>query len=113
MAKNNVISEAGKVMRTVAGAALGAAAVAATGVVVSKLSGAIRQGGKDLEDAAPRLQKMSADTVTKPILPARQKRAAATRTAKSTRRKAAAKKAAKKGGKATAKRRQTSARKKR
>ena len=74
MAKKNVMSEAGDAMRTVAGAALGAAAIAATGVVVAKLSGAIRQGGKDLEDAAPRLQKMAADTVTKPILPARQKR---------------------------------------
>ena len=46
MAKKSVISEAGDAMRTVAGAALGAAAIAATGVVVAKLSGAIRQGGK-------------------------------------------------------------------
>jgi hypothetical protein len=113
MAKKSVMSEAGDAMRTVAGAALGAAAIAATGVVVAKLSGAIRQGGKELEDAAPSLQKMAADTVTKPILPTRQKRSAATRTAKSTRRKApakkVAKKVAKKGGKATAKRRPAAA----
>jgi hypothetical protein len=93
MAKNSRLSEAADAVKTVAGAALGAAAVAATGVIVTKVAGAIRKGGKQLEDANPRLQRLAANTVAKPLLPKRQKRAAATRKAKSAKRSMAATKA--------------------
>jgi hypothetical protein len=93
MAKNSRLDEATAAVKTVAGAALGAAAVAATGVIVTKVAGAIRRGGKQLQDATPQLQRLAANTVAKPLLPKRQKRAAATRKAKSAKRSIAATKA--------------------
>src|SRR6185503_14850272 len=79
MAKTSRLSEATDAMKTVAGAALGAAAVAATGVIVTKVAGAIRKSGEQLEDATPEIQRFAATTVSKPLLPRRQQRAAATR----------------------------------
>jgi hypothetical protein len=95
MAKKSMMKEATDAMKSVAGAALGAAAAAATGVVVTSVAGAIRKRGKDLEDATPKLQRLAGDTVTRPLLPKPQKRAAATRKAKSAKRKMAARKAGK------------------
>jgi hypothetical protein len=96
MAKKSMMREATDAVKSVAGAALGAAAVAATGVVVTRVAGAIRNRGKALEEATPELQKLAGDTVSKPLLPRRQKRSAATRKAKSAKKKVAVKKAAKK-----------------
>jgi len=83
------LGEAADAARTIAGAALGAAAIAATGVVVSRVAGAIQKGGKQLAEATPTLQNIAAQTVTKPLLPKRSKR-----TAKRKSRTAKAKKAA-------------------
>ena len=94
MPKKSRLSEATDAMKAVAGAALGAAAVAATGVVVTRVAGAIRKGGRDLEESTPELQRFAANTVTKPLLPKRQKRAAATRRARTAKRSIAARKAA-------------------
>src|SRR5262249_51748103 len=88
MAKSK-LGEAADAARTIAGAALGAAAIAATGVVVSRVAGAIQKGGKQLADATPTLQNIAAETVAKPLLPQRRKR-----TAKRKPRTAKAKKAA-------------------
>jgi hypothetical protein len=93
MPKKSRFSEAANAVKAVAGAALGAAAVAATGVVVTKVAGAIRKGGRDLEQSTPELQRLAADTVTKPLLPRRRKRAAAKRKARSAKRSIAARKA--------------------
>jgi hypothetical protein len=79
MAKKSMMGEAADAVKSVAGAALGAAAVAATGVVVARVAGAIRDGGKQLEDSSPQIQKLAGDTVSKPILPKKPKRAAAKR----------------------------------
>jgi hypothetical protein len=95
MAKKSMMKEATDAVRSVAGAALGAAAVAATGVVVTRVAGAIRSRGKQLEDASPQIQRLAGDTVSKPLLPTRRKRAAAKRTASKAKKKVAAKKAAK------------------
>lgn len=94
--KTSRLGEAADAVKTVAGAALGAAAVAATGVIVTKVAGAIRESGKQLEDATPELQKLAATTVTKPLLPKRQKRAAATRKARSAKRAIAGRKGGRK-----------------
>jgi hypothetical protein len=96
MPRKSRLSEAADVVKTVAGAALVAAAVAATGVVVTKVAGAIRRGGKQLEDSTPALQRLAGNTVSKPLLPKKQKRAAATRKARSAKRAIAARKASKK-----------------
>src|SRR5215212_2492879 len=96
MPKKSRLSEATDAVKTVAGAALGAAAVAATGVVVTKVAGAIRRGGQQLEESTPELQRLAANTVSKPLLPRRQKRAAATRKARSAKRTIAARKGSKK-----------------
>ena len=96
MPKKSRLSEAADAMKTVAGAALGAAAVAATGVVVTKVAGAIRSGGKQLEDSTPELQRLAGNTVSNPLLPKKQKRAAATRKARSSKRTIAARKASRK-----------------
>ena len=96
MAKRSRLSEAADAMKTVAGAALGAAAVAATGVVVTSVASAIRKGGQDIDESTPSLQRLASDTVTKPLLPKRRKRAAAKRTAKSAKKSVAARKAARK-----------------
>jgi hypothetical protein len=96
MPKKSRLTEAADAVKAVAGAALGAAAVAATGVVVTRVAGAIRRGGQDLEESTPDLQRLAATTVTKPLLPKRQKRAAATRKAKSAKRSVASRKASRK-----------------
>src|SRR5205085_7725546 len=96
MAKKTRLSEAADAVKTVAGAALGAAAVAATGVIVTKVAGAIRKSGEQLEDATPELQRLAANTVSKPLLPKRQQRAAATRKTRSAKKAIAATKARKK-----------------
>jgi hypothetical protein len=96
MAKKSRLSEVTDAVKTVAGAALGAAAVAATGVVVTKVAGAIRRGGQKLEESTPELQRLAGNTVSKPLLPKKQKRAAATRKARSGKRTMAARKASKK-----------------
>jgi hypothetical protein len=96
MAKKTRLSEAADAVKTVAGAALGAAAVAATGVIVTKVAGAIRKSGEQLEDATPEIQRFAANTVSKPLLPRRQQRAAATRKSRSAKKAIAARKAAKK-----------------
>lgn len=93
MPKTSRLSEATDAVKTVAGAALGAAAVAATGVIVTKVAGAIRQTGQQLDEATPEIQKLAGNTVTKPFLPKRQKRAAATRKARSAKRAVAARRA--------------------
>jgi hypothetical protein len=96
MPKKSRLSEVTDAVKTVAGAALGAAAVAATGVVVTKVAGAIRRGGQQLEDSTPELQRLAGNTVSKPLLPKKQKRAATTRKAKSAQTAVAARKASKK-----------------
>jgi hypothetical protein len=93
MAKKSRLADA---VKTVAGAALGAAAVAATGVVVTRVAGALRQGGRELEESTPELQRLAAKTVTKPLLPKRKQRATARRKATSARRSISARKAASK-----------------
>jgi hypothetical protein len=95
MAKKSMMGEAADSVRSIAGAALGAAAVAATGVIVTRVAGAIRSRGKDLEQATPKLQKLAGDAVSKPLAP-KAKRAAAKRKTKPAGKKVAAKKAAKK-----------------
>ena len=82
MAKKSKLTQATDAVKSVAGAALGAAAIAATGVVVTRVAGAIRRSGKQLEQSTPELQQMAARTVSKPLLPKRQQRAAATRKAR-------------------------------
>jgi hypothetical protein len=96
MPKKSRLSEAADAVKTVAGAALGAAAVAATGVVVTKVAGAIRRGGQQLEDSTPELQRLAGNTVSKPLLPKKPKRVAAARKARKAKRTIAAKKASKK-----------------
>jgi hypothetical protein len=76
MAKKSIIKEATDAVKSVAGAALGAAAVAATGVVVSRVAGAIRERGKQLDNSTPQMQKIAEETVMKPLLPTPRKRAA-------------------------------------
>jgi hypothetical protein len=94
MAKKSMMKEATDAVKSVAGAALGAGAVAATGVVVTRIAGAIRRRGKDLEDATPQLQRLAGDTVAKPLLPRAGKRGAAKKKATSATKKIAARKAA-------------------
>src|ERR1051325_6695506 len=65
MAKSK-LSEAANAAKTIAGAALGAAAIAATGVVVNRVAHAIKEGGKQLEEAAPAIQQMAAERRRKP-----------------------------------------------
>ena len=60
------------------------------------VAGAIRKGGKQLDDSTPQIQRLAAETVTKPLLPKKQKRSAARRKAKSAKKKVAAKKTARK-----------------
>ena len=96
MPKKSRLSEAKDAVKTVAGAALGAAAVAATGVVVTKVAGAIRKGGQQLDESTPELQRLAGDAVSKPLLPKKRKRAVATRKARSAKRAVAARKASKK-----------------
>ena len=96
MAKKSMISEATDAVKSVAGAALGAAAIAATGVVVTRVAGAMRKGGKDLEDSAPEIQKLADQTVSKPLLPTGKKKAAVRQRARVPKKKVGARKSAKK-----------------
>ena len=63
MAKKSVLSEAADAVKSVAGAALGAAAAAATTVVVTRVAGALAQGGNRLGQAAPALEQGAAQAV--------------------------------------------------
>jgi hypothetical protein len=72
--------------RTVAGEALGAAAIAATGVVATRVADAILKGGEQVRAATPHLQQTAAKTVSQPLLK-RRKRAAANRQSKTTKKK--------------------------
>lgn len=80
------LSEAADAARSIAGAALGAAAIAATGVVITRVAAAIRESGKNLEDAKPALQSMAAKTLTSPLLPGRKRRAASRRKTRAAKR---------------------------
>src|ERR1051325_4985748 len=82
MARKTKFTEVKNAVKTATGAALGAAAVAATGVVAAQVAGAIRKSGKKLEDATPDLQRLAGRAVSKPLLPSRQRRPAATRKAR-------------------------------
>ena len=55
---------------------MGAAAAAATQVVVESVVGAVSKGGAKLDAAGPGLQKSAADTVSKPILPSPKRKSA-------------------------------------
>lgn len=94
MAKKSLMGEAADAVKSVAGAAIGAAAVAATGVVLGRVAGALGQGEKKLDQATPSAQKAMGDMVSKPILPAPEKRAAAKRKSTIAKKKATAKRAA-------------------
>jgi hypothetical protein len=72
MAKKSTMSKAADAVKTVAGTALGAAAAAATQVVVD----AVAKGGAKLDAAGPELQKSAADAVSKPILPSPKRKSA-------------------------------------
>ena len=72
--------------KTVAGEALGAAAIAATGVVATRVADAILEGGEQVRAATPHLQQMAAKTVSRPLLK-RRKRAAANRQSRTTKKK--------------------------
>jgi hypothetical protein len=121
MAKKSMMSEAADAVKSIAGAALGAAAVAATGVVVDRMAGAMTKGGQKLEEAAPSLEKATAQKLTAPILPKPQKRAAAKKKATSAKKKKTTSARKKKtssskkkiAAKRTAKKKRTPARKKR
>ena len=121
MAKKSMMSEAADAVKSIAGAALGAAAVAATGVVVDRMAGAMTRSGQKLEEAAPSLEDAAAQRLTKPILPKPRKRAAATKKASSAKKKKATSARKKKttsakkkvAAKRTAKKKRPPARKKR
>jgi hypothetical protein len=87
MAKSK-LGEAADAAKSVAGAALGAAAIAATGVVLSSMAQAFQKGGKQLGEATPALQDIAARTISQPLLPKRSKLAAgrASKTANTKRR---------------------------
>ena len=76
MAKKSTMSKAADAVKTVAGTALGAAAAAATQVVVDSAVDAINKGGAKLDAAGPELQKSAADAVSKPILPSPKRKSA-------------------------------------
>jgi hypothetical protein len=76
MAKKSTMSKAADAVKTVAGTALGAAATAATQVVVESVVDAVSKGGAKLDAAEPELQKSAADAVSKPILPSPKRKSA-------------------------------------
>jgi hypothetical protein len=82
MAKKSTMSKAADAVKTVAGTALGAAAAAATQVVVESVVDAINKGGAKLDAAGPELQKSAADAVSKPILPSPKRKSARARVKK-------------------------------
>jgi hypothetical protein len=55
---------------------LGAAAAAATQVVVETVVGAVNKGGAKLDAARPKLEKSAAEAVSKPILPTAKRKSA-------------------------------------
>jgi hypothetical protein len=67
------LSEAADVAKSVASEALGAAAVAATQVVISKVASALKDGGEQLEQSSPKLQRIASDTVAQPLALAQRK----------------------------------------
>jgi hypothetical protein len=69
-------SHPGTAAKTIAGAALGAVTIAATGVVAKKVAGAVREGGEQIADATSDLQRTAKATIPKPF-PKRPKAAAA------------------------------------
>jgi glutathione S-transferase len=83
--------------RTVAGEALGAAAIAATGVVATKVADAIRESSEQLREATPHLEQMAAKTVSQPLLK-RRKRAAAARQSRTTKKKTGSRVSKKRAG---------------
>ena len=95
MAKKSMVGEAVDAVKGIGGAALGAAAAVATGVVVGAAANAMMKGGKELSEATPGLAMAAADKVSKPMLPPPKKRAAAKRRVKKTKRTVANTKAAK------------------
>ena len=96
MAKKSVLAVVVDATRSVAGAALGAAASAGAEVVVENAASAMSKGGQRLGAAAPRIKHAAANTVSKPVLPRKQKRSAARRKAKAAKRRVAVKKRSKK-----------------
>ena len=96
MAKRSKLTEVVDATRSVAGAALGAAARAGAQVVVENAASAMSKGGQRLGPAAPRIKRAAANTVSKPAVPRKQKRSAARRKAKAVKRKVAVRKGAKK-----------------
>ena len=96
MAKRSRLTEVIDATRSVAGAALGAAASAGAEVVVENAASALSKGGQRLGAAAPRIKRETADTVSKPMLPRKQKRSSARRKAKAVKRTVAVKKRSKK-----------------
>ena len=94
--KRRMLTEFVDATRSVAGAALGAAAGAGAEVVVENAASAMSKGGQRLGTAAPRIKRAAADTVSKPILPRKQQRSASRRKSKALKRKVAVKKGAKK-----------------
>src|SRR6187200_2432132 len=96
MAKRSRLTEVIDATRSVAGAALGAAASAGAEVIVENAASAMSKGGQRLGAAAPRIKRAAANTVSKRVLPRKQKRSAARRKAKAVKRKVAVRKGAKK-----------------
>ena len=94
MAKKSVLTNVLDATRSVAGAALGAAARAGAEVVVENAATAMAKGGQKLGAAAPRIKRAAADTASKPILPRKQKRSSARRKSKAVKRKAPVKRGA-------------------
>jgi hypothetical protein len=76
MAKKSTMNKTTDAVKTVAARALGAAAAAATQVVVETVVGAVNKGGKKLDAARPKLEKSAADAVSKPILPTPKRKSA-------------------------------------
>jgi len=92
LAKRSRLTEVVDATRSVAGAALGAAAGAGAEVVVENAASAMSKGARSLGAAAPRIKRAAANTVSKPLLPRKQKRSAAPRKAKAAKRKVAVRK---------------------
>jgi len=105
MAKKSTMSKAADAVKTVAGTALGAAAAAATQVVVDSAVDAINKGGAKLDAAGPELQKSAADAVSKPILPSPKRKSARAKVKAPARKPKGTRAAAKKKGAAKKKHR--------
>src|SRR4030088_3707769 len=106
MAKKSRGSGAADAVKTVAGAALGAPAAAATGVILHSVAGAFGSGEKKLEQATPSVQQQVAAKVASKIAARKRPGKKATGKKKAARKaKAAVKKrpAARKGAKKAAK----------